>query len=375
MAIGKTETMTDVVVPGYKKRSAKGEVFFNEMSKQTVINTIDLGNRGYIERTQCTPPLTAYFDGTRSTGFFAYNTRLALGLDSDSFARDLVQGSQNIVSSSDYQDALKEVGTKVAAERGRGPINMYEDIAEYKQTLGTAGQILEQIRGIVSKIPLTQLKAASSAYLLYRYGIAPLVKDLLVAYEALEVIRQKTRQTTRASVELSGFSRDDSFLTLGHVAFDVKYDTGIQKTDVVNIRAMSYDEYTTSQSFESGLSLKNLILTPWDLIPLSFVADWFLNIGDLLASQVPAFGFKQLGAALTVTRTITTQYFPSRTYATGLYSVVSPVSGNLVVTNISKIRTPGLPSPGFVVNADFGFDKLLRQLDASALIAQRLRFR
>lgn len=40
--------------------------------------------------------------------------------------------------------------------------------------------------------------------------------------------------------------------------------------------------------YASGLSF-NPFLTAWELVPLSFVIDWFVNIGDFAAAQLTAF--------------------------------------------------------------------------------------
>jgi len=43
-----------------------------------------------------------------------------------------------------------------------------------------------------------------------------------------------------------------------------------------------------------GLGVLNPIATLWELVPLSFVVDWFVNVGDVLSSLTATAGLKQL---------------------------------------------------------------------------------
>lgn len=48
----------------------------------------------------------------------------------------------------------------------------------------------------------------------------------------------------------------------------------------------------------SAVLSANAFVTAWELVPLSFVVDWFINIGDLLSSVTTPQGWKQQGCSL-----------------------------------------------------------------------------
>lgn len=120
---------------------------------------------------------------------------------------------------------------------------------------------------------LSKIKTHASNYLGYEYGILPTISDLKEIYEA--VTKNHTpyfsREGYRVLTAGSSNSVSDSYGT-------------ITRTTRCKIAVRSGDS-----SFDSiGDSLHNIGVFPtfenvWDLVPYSFVLDWFLNVGDMLA--------------------------------------------------------------------------------------------
>jgi hypothetical protein len=126
---------------------------------------------------------------------------------------------------------------------------------------------------------------------------------------------------------------------------------------------------------ESGLGTKELMKLPWELVPFSFVVDWFANVGDFYGSFLPTPGYTQLGSCVVSERTTSVVHnvtsFTQPSYA---YNMIRPCTGSLTLTSTRKIRA-GLMAPGLVIKSDFRFSNLTRCADAVALLLQRMRFK
>jgi hypothetical protein len=122
-----------------------------------------------------------------------------------------------------------------------------------------------------------------------------------------------------------------------------------------------------------GFTAKGLVTLPWELLTLSFVVDWFVNVGDYLGALAPSPGWNQLGTILCVTEEIVnTVTALGDTEDTQLYSILSPVQGSATIKVTTEWRQAPYP-PSLVVRPKFGlFDGGLRDADAFFLAGQKL---
>jgi hypothetical protein len=102
----------------------------------------------------------------------------------------------------------------------------------------------------------------------------------------------------------------------------------------------------------------------WEIIPFSFVVDWFANIGGLINALNPNPSYKTLGSWLVSTTTVTcygtiTVTLPDSSTNTGSFSIVRTI----------KERTPDVRESFLSFDANLSIPKLL---DAVALL-QRFR--
>jgi hypothetical protein len=122
-----------------------------------------------------------------------------------------------------------------------------------------------------------------------------------------------------------------------------------------------------------GFSGKNLLTLPWELIPYSFVVDWFANIGDFVGAITPSLGVKQLGTAATIERTNTMEANIVGISAPTGWTINVPGFGSYKTSLNSRNRATTLPSPRIVIKNDFRFSNLTRVLDATGLLLQKIR--
>jgi hypothetical protein len=127
--------------------------------------------------------------------------------------------------------------------------------------------------------------ALADTYLENAFGWQPLLSDIDSGAKALARLKYHVYQPTES---VSGLGHDDSFTESNgtysashggdwgfrertYYSISVRY-SGAMKCAAPNIRVME----------ELGFTPRNFLPTVWELIPWSFVADYFTNIGDMI---------------------------------------------------------------------------------------------
>ncbi|UHM27557.1 MAG: maturation protein [Sanya levivirus 4] len=150
-------------------------------------------------------------------------------------------------------------------------------LSMYKDARNKAFRIYNKAKGnsnsaTIRKNMKEAADAVANVWMTYRYSIMPnvyLIEDIIKTLEtnASDYIRYRETGTFKLpSVNLNGF-------------------TGESDINVVN-RCFIKRLLDVSGSLPeiTKLMTTNIVITGWELTPLSFVADWFVNIGDLLAT-------------------------------------------------------------------------------------------
>lgn len=118
---------------------------------------------------------------------------------------------------------------------------------------------------------LVKLKGAADNYLTVEYGILPTISDLKGIVDAFQKVKPyvdrngfSTYSAVRSSFEQVG--------QLGHT-IEQRIKVAVQDNDSMMINLIDRIE---SAGF--GLTFQNI----WDLVPYSFVLDWFIDVGGML---------------------------------------------------------------------------------------------
>jgi hypothetical protein len=271
-----------------------------------------------------------------------------------------------------FNAARTEAATECLSKRGRGGSNLYESLAEYKQTRQLAGSLAESLENFASGKLQKMIAAGASLWLIWRYGIKPLISDVQQVAEALQAEAKIRRETTRVMTGVTGTKTDEFYAT----SFSGSHSPLVTRVtqDSVTFRAMSLDEYVDTQMLRAGLSLKNLLTVPLELITLSFVVEWFVNIQAVFGAIAPSPSFRQLGSCLVMERHQECTYTVMGGVPKPTYTMLEYSSGTGVISRHTKARSVGLPAPGVVLRSNFKFDALhlTRIADASALIVATL---
>lgn len=359
--VGVVKTMDDVVTPRFQVRRSKGEMFFNPMTITQAESTIESYGALTYHGTTIACAGTGAKHEISISGPYSVSVMWPAGASGPIPSRPQIPIR-------DIESLITEVTTKGMAERGRSSNNLFESVAEYRQTLKLLSSPIKSFhRFITNTGPKIKLMRPDEAWLTYRYGVLPLIKDVTGIIKGLEQKTGHKRETTRAKGEISE-SRDES-LSLGP-GVGVLFTYVANTTDYVKVRYTSIDEYIASVASNIGFTAKGFLTVPWELIPYSFVADWFANVGDYLNAIAPAPGYKSLGSCVVIERGTYTRY--QHTGASIAGYIVDTVD-NCIFNGVTYSKTRrSVGAPGVVIKSDFRLSSFTRSADALALIGQKL---
>lgn len=369
---GRYISMRDYTVPAFRKRSQKGEVFFNPCYKVELDITNGGGYGGEITANSYScPPSSQYYRKAeyRMNGSIG---RLTSGFGYPKFSDGHLVAPVSIIDPGDLSALRTEVSTACLSNIGKADSNLYESLAQADKALSLLPSLFKNAYGIVSQSRFqSKAKQAGSAYLAVRYGLLPIMNDVESIMKGLEKLTGKVRRTYRSQGSISGTRVDVNNNYPWAGIFNCKQT--FTHSETVTVRAMSLCEYYASVMSNIGFTTKGLLTLPWELVPYSFVVDWFVNVGDVLGALVPDANMTQLGSCLVEKREMVTNYDLISLSCTSGYSISSHVTGNCARSVKTYSRTPGALSPGLVVKSDFRFHNLTRAMDAIGLLVQKLR--
>jgi hypothetical protein len=372
--------MEDTVVPGYKRKSAEGQIFMNPMHKSSY--EVDAGYGASHDEIKSssisgTPPRQYNPASRRTPSGATYGRILCGGNPTILEPNGSIVLPAPIIDSGVINSLILEASTAARSDRGRGnsSSNPFETFAEADQALGMFGQAAKNANEFFRKNGsiVSRSKAAGSAYLLWRYGLSPTMSAVQDAIESVDRSIGRVRQSVRGKASTS--KTVTSSLSRGLFGI-YGQDYEVVTTETLTVRATILDEVEATLVTNNGITFKNLATLPWELIPYSFVVDWFLNIGDFIGSLIPVLGQKEIGSCTTIVRETERKEASTSLTTTSSYwdTIVTPFpSHGYTAKWIDKTRTPGIAGPGLTIKSDFRLDSLYRALDAITLINQRLR--
>lgn len=141
----------------------------------------------------------------------------------------------------------------------------------------------DKIRAKLRKLPPTRsnlkrinnlTNLIATIWMSYRYGVMPLYYAL---HDALKTFNEglnepryvKVRGTSKESVNGNYYEGENLVIQTGSIVSRVSIAAKV------------------TPDIASSLGLDNPALIAWELVPLSFVFDWFINVGDYLTGLLP----------------------------------------------------------------------------------------
>lgn len=217
------------------------------------------------------------------------------------------------------------------------------------------------------------MNKAEKLWLEYRYGWCPIIYDIVDTLKAInaeeERLTKKPRPFKTAHGTATATQTKSTLLTsmLGGIKSD-----GIRQEDhelTVRGYILYRDEVTRLFERLNDFGLFDVPRAIWELVPLSFVVDWFVPVGDWLGALQPKVGVEILAMGHTTHHQVIVQQWCTKFWSntTDLaWPPFAPIGARDRATIDFKDRKTSLGSPSFPpFRPSLGWK---RMLDAAALM-------
>lgn len=347
---GEYRVMNDVVVPQYLQRSARGEVFVNEMTSYRTVREEPSGTPGSFHDTILYAPNTCLLNFTYPGGF---NTYHAFGYNENALVKHL---DVPLDIQSAFESTATEARAGVADPTFAGATFVAE-IGDALKLFTSPVRSLEQLfhralkdkrrKGNPRVRNSTLFQFLSDNWLYYRYGIMPIVYDLEDASDALTTLEgwSSPRFVSRGRQTLTGNNLETQ-VGSPSVAWNISRD--VETSREVTVRTGVLYELAEDNTF--GVTLGDVPSALWEIVPFSFVVDWFWNVSDYIRAISPKVGVKQLGEWTTYSDKKATSaygYSTGRTLTVNITYTSDPTSLESFETE-EKWRKPVMAKSGVV---------------------------
>lgn len=223
---------------------------------------------------------------------------------------------------------------------------------------------------------------AESLWLEFRYGWTPLVHDIVDQLKAINAQHLRDDLVQHPFTRVLGRKSGDgtAVTQLSRPNMGGGDWTGTQTlTHKVEVKAYAKYRVVNQSGVMNRLNDFGAFDVPrylWEVVPFSFVVDWFVPIGDWLGAITPKVGVEVIDSGVTVRTSKTVErilvgYTPTWTGAGSWPDPPFPLGASDGFEASSVVRTIGLPTPLFPV-PEVNLN-LKRMVDAVALFKSSRR--
>lgn len=215
---------------------------------------------------------------------------------------------------------------------------------QFRQLLRSPRSILNP--QFVAELGKKNANKAANAWLEYNYGWKPLVRDTYAASEVLDDYVNGQSMPLSCTTK-KGYMEDDEIVfdwgnlintNTWRMELPCRISTG------VHFSVTYYVPDGTLPSFQS-LGLTNPAAIAWELVPYSFVVDWFVDIGNWLSALNATNGlfFREGSASLIQKIDSTSDFVPKIVPGNSVTIVKCPTAGVLVSGKFQRQVLSGFP--------------------------------
>jgi len=292
--------MSDVVVPGFRSLSRRGRIFNYPMSKTETIQTESIASwsllRTSYANTWCTtPPPSNYRKLTR--GFTWVGSRAAKYLCSQNGSGVILFATAPEIDSEWLESlAVTTAFSNVEYSEVLAAVSLAESEKTIKQIVSIFRRLFKYVR-LARKVQLLQIWKkikkidALDLWMEIRFGLRPLMYDLIGAVKALNAYNPPNRETFRGT-EIASVSNSNVYNYSDNIGGHT-ISSNVQKT--VEVRAGVLVRFDAISKL-NVIGLDEVLETAYELIPLSWLFDYFFNTGKVIASWTPEQGVTNLAS-------------------------------------------------------------------------------
>lgn len=360
-AAGVEETMTDVSTPNFGKLAAAGGIVNTPMSRR--IHVRDLPGTSFTGRT-----LSGRSHAVYANDYILSSIGLPLPKAPDT---GLLQDLRRL--------AATKARAGVESPTVQGQVSLMELIKTLRMLRRPFTGLNNYIEGWLRRRQNPRyaggpraIKTVADCWLEGRYGWRPFIMEVESLIEVLLFETYSKRKTSRAMQERSVRSTA-TFTDAGTAGGTFLVDMFEVYTQEYSVRSgILYESHLDLQG-ALGMRWADIPDAAWELIPFSFVVDWFLNVGNVIQALVPKAGTNYLAEFETVRTkcTVTRSFNRIRGSADWNYTIPS---GDHVVSIETIERVPKVSPAGLVLTLDLSEAlKGARVFDAIGLITSKMR--
>lgn len=190
-----------------------------------------------------------------------------------------------------------EARTKCLNQLIESEVNLGQSAGEARETLSFVSEHIA--RGVLAiryvkkrkyrkaaqvlRIPFSKKQMADNL-LAYQFGLLPLMNDI---YNGVDAIRKA--QVKSDLIKVKAVATDEqTFPVLTSYSFEGSVKRGVEASYTYKL-----DDHRLASL--STLGLTNPLSLAWELLPSSYIVDWFLSIGDVLSALGADLGYSYLG--------------------------------------------------------------------------------
>lgn len=335
-----SESMVDIVTPSFEKLKGSGKIVNNYMLQTKVVTRNPpgpyTGNRSYYVNTNCSGVWKSLWKGPTQIGQL-----LPIGPYASWAPTPLI----------DEERLINLAVTDAWAKADLSKAAALASLGEAKETIhGIIGVFSRFIRLLIAfkkldaKALRKQLspKELSDMYMEFRYGIRPLYFDALQIIDAVKHSKygydRWTFRAQKSEVKVNTLS--------GTCVWNSEMKNHYSSYTTVDVLVRAGVMCQVSEPSVAALwGLTNVVESAWELVPFSFIVDWFFNVGKTIAAWTPNASLKPLASWYTVEKTV-------YQYAAITGTTFTPISGRLYldptfdftghksVMTVTKLRQP-----------------------------------
>lgn len=288
---GEYTSIKDTNHPNFVERQKAGELIFGDVILTKTKRSYTDGSIEHLWYGNAEPP--KYKLHTVSGDLAGYYVEL--------------RAQTAVVSASKSLNAQQRSLVQAYAKMNESALMIGESLADFGATVGMlqrpfrsatelASRMVKEVNLRKKKTSRSAKQAAADAWLEYRYGWRPLLMDTEKIISETHKNRQKSERSRL--VARSGFTLQEKVSGSipeqdGSTAGYYLYWTGAYSSEVtqrVSAGVMySVLNGTSTMALDKfmGSRARDVVPTMWELLPYSFVVDWFVGVGDWLQAISP----------------------------------------------------------------------------------------
>jgi len=287
----------DVLVPNFTDRRNAGEIIMNDyQSVKTNMVGFNLpwqfsSNKyldyGY-ERYNCNVvgSIDPYYSGA-TVGYLIPYSLITPSIDAE---YDLVMSR---VYSKTSEAAMLALTTAYEFKKSVATINRC-----FRESWKMLKYVIKTKRLLAAG--LVSAENAAQIYLEVRYGLRPIIYDVRNAVDAISSVGKTKRKRVYSAMPVHHEEVAGEFTTnLGNYVW-IKGDRKVIHERYVSGGAIVKPRLSIT-NINDAFGTTDLVESVWEIIPFSFIADWFVNLGDYLSALAPNFDVDVLGTWFKVT--------------------------------------------------------------------------